>query len=277
MNALTARMLALKPLIKGEWMPLYFEPILMSGERITIAVAAISENNDTIVFNTLQLPIIKAMYKERAEEIIGLIDFITDSLRQFVIENKTLRNWIPPLTGVIKGKITPAEGIEFKHIVNQGIRASSSLSVLYTGLENVKEEKIHERVTTAVKDNLISINKEYRKYLNKPIDLNDTRKRHYSFLNPNFTSNIVIATNGSYSINSGLVKVMDIIDLRSEPMWGFKKLEIIITKPLRKKMDEAVSKQIQDMAMRYNVPFFIIDSTPIDIAQHIHEKMRLAA
>ena len=163
MNALTAKMLALKPLIKGEWMPVYFEPIFMSGERITIAIAAISEKNDILVFNTLRLPIIKTIYKERAEEIIGLIELTTNSLHKFIVENKTLRNWTPPLKGIILGNITPAEGVEFKHIVNQGIRASSSFSVLYTGLENVKEEKSHDRVTTAVKNNLIKMNKDYKK------------------------------------------------------------------------------------------------------------------
>lgn len=275
MNALTARMAALKPRIKGEWMPIYFEPIFMSGERLTIAIAAVSELGDVAVFNTIEKTMLKQMYKNRAAEIIGLIDLVTDSLSEFVTKHRKLNFWQSPITGVDKGNVMAAEGVEFKHIVNQGIRSCSSLSQhLY---DDPIEEVNNERVTTAVKQYLVSRNKEYKKYINQVIDLNDARKRKYNVANPNYAANIITAVKGSHAVNSGLVKLLNLNDLKSDQLSAYQEYGIIVTKPFDKSIDTSVVKQIQDEAARYKLGCVVIDNQPEAVADYIHEKVKLVA
>lgn len=273
MNTLASR-IKFKPRIKGEWLPIYIEPIFMSGERFTIAIAAIANTGDKHVFKTIDPNLIKAMYQDRSDEILGIIDFALESLNQFIAQEKSLQHWHSPLSGIIKGKVTQAEGVEFQHIINQGIQRCSSLSGLYTGQEEENDGKVQEqRVRTAIKSCLININSDYNNYINKVIDLGDIRQRRYSFIHQKYVANVAVAANSGSSLDRALVKVIDINDLKEDSSSVFEKMEIIITAPMNKPINNSIVAQIKAEAERYKLGYTIINDTPEKTAEHIHKNV----
>ncbi len=272
MNTLASR-IKFKPRIKGEWLPIYIEPIHMSGERFTIAIAAIANTGDKHVFKTIDPNLIKAMYQDRSDEILGIIDFALTSLSQFIAQEKSLQLWQSPLSGIIKGKVTQAEGVEFEHIINQGIQGCSSLSGLYTGREEENDEQVQEqRVGSAIKTCLININSDYKNCFNKIIHLNDARKRRYSFIYQQYVTNVAVATNNA-SLDRALVKVIDINDLKEDLSSVYEKMEIIITAPINKPINNSIVDQVKAEADRYKIACVIIDDSPEKTAEYIHKKV----
>ena len=272
MNTLASR-IKFKPRIKGEWLPIYIEPIHMSGERFTIAIAAVAKTGEAYVFKTIDANLIKAMYQDRSDEILGIIDFALESLNQFIAQEKNLQHWHSPLSGIIKGKVTQAEGVEFQHIINQGIQRCSSLSGLYTGREEEHDEQEQEqRVGSAIKECLIKINPSYKSCINKIIDLNDARRRRYSFIYHQYVTNVAVAAN-SASLDRALVKVLDINDLKEDLSSVYENMEIIITAPINKPINSSIVDQVKAEADRYKLGWVIIDDIPEKIAEYIHKKV----
>ncbi|MDD2658465.1 MAG: hypothetical protein PHY54_02145 [Methylococcales bacterium] len=274
MNTLVSR-IKVKPRIKGEWLPIYIEPIHMSGERFTIAIAAIANTGDKRVFKTIDPKLIKFMYQDRSDEILGIIDFALTSLDQFIAHENSLQHWQSPLSGIIKGKVTQAEGVEFQHIINQGIQRCSSLSGLYTtGQEEENDEQVQEqRVGSAIKACLININSDYKSCINKVIDLGDIRERRYSFIHPKYAANVAVANNNASSLNRALVRVLDMNDLIADPSSVFEQMEIIITAPINKPINEFIVEQVEAEAKRYKIGSFIINDSPEKAAEYIHRKV----
>lgn len=260
-----------KTRIKGEWLPIYLEPIHMSGEKFTIAIAATAENGEIHVFKTISPNLIKAMYHDRSDEILGIVELVISSLNHFLEQEKSLQLWHSPLSGIIKGKVTQAEGVEFQHIINQGIQRCSSLSGLYTGLEEDNDEQIQERVTTAIRTSLIKINSNYRDFINKVIDLGDVRERRYSFIHPKYAANIAVA-NDNFSLNRALVKILDFIDLKEAPSSAFDKMEIIIAAPMNKPINSLIVDQIEAEAKRNKLEC-VIKEKPEKTAEYIHQNV----
>lgn len=273
MNTLASR-IKFKPRIKGEWLPIYIEPIHMSGERFTIAIAAIANTGEVHVFKTIDTNLLKAMYQDRSDEILGIIDFALTSLDQFIAQEKSLQHWQSPLSGIIKGRVTQAEGVEFQHIINQGIQRCSSLSRPYTGQEDENDGQDQEqRVGTAIKTCLININSNYKDYVNKVINLGDVRERRYSFIHPKYATNVAVASHNASSLNRALVKVLDINDLKTDPSSVFEQMEIIITAPMNKPINNSIVEQVKAEAKRYNLGCVIIEGNPEKTAEFIHKKV----
>jgi hypothetical protein len=253
-------------------MPVYFEPVFKSGERITIAVAAIS-GDQSIVFETLDSVTIRAMYKNRAVEISNLIELVTDSLRLFIAKYSSLYNWNPPISGVFSGHIANAEGIRFEHIVNQGVQSCSSLSSLYTPDE--AEDVSHIQVRTLIKNTLLAINEGYKDCLNKSVSFENGRSKTYGILHPKLASNIVVATRGTNSENSGLVKMMDLNALKLNPFSEFTSIELIVAKPVGKVLCNEYVNKIKDESSFYGIKCIVVDDAPESIAEYINDVIDL--
>lgn len=268
MNGIKLRISQLKPRIKGQWMPVYFEPIFKSGERIVIAIAAIS-GEQSVVFETLDSMTVKAMYKSRAVEISSLIELVTDSLRLFIEKYNSLHNWQSPISGVFSGHITNAEGIKFEHIVNQGVQSCSSLSGLYSPDE--LEDVSHIQVRTLVRNRLFDINKKYKDYLNKTVSFENGRSKTYGVVHQKLVSNIVVATSGTHSENSGLVKMMDLNALKLNPFSEFSSIELIVAKPIGRNLSKEYVSRITDESSFYGVKCVVVDDSPEAVAEYIND------
>jgi len=93
----------------GEWAPIFFEPILASGERITIAIAVLGEGNEFKVFDTLSNEVIDTLYGSKSEQVINIVKWCRASLEQYISVNRSLLGWESPINGIFMGDSKKAE------------------------------------------------------------------------------------------------------------------------------------------------------------------------
>lgn len=122
-------------LINGSYAPLFFEPIAGSGERLTIAIIAFSDENEGVC-------IVKTINDKKINCILGdggvmvfnnLFDFATIGLKE-IVNSETLMKWSPALSGFTLGNLSRTSAIDMVGIVNQGIMRYSALGTTIESL-----------------------------------------------------------------------------------------------------------------------------------------------
>lgn len=117
-----------EPKCKGKWVPIYIEPVINSGERLTIAIVAITFK-DYRIYPTLSNPeLLKAMYGVHGDDLLSQIDWVLESYEKHVIVKGVLDSWEPPLSGIFMGNISSARSKDIDGIVRQGVSMCSSLA-----------------------------------------------------------------------------------------------------------------------------------------------------
>ena len=88
------------PSYKGFWHAIYLEPIVGSGERVTIAVAAIGEDKSFKVIQAIRTELLDCLYGMQAKNIQNMINWLIESANKFITESGFLNGWSPPFEGV---------------------------------------------------------------------------------------------------------------------------------------------------------------------------------
>lgn len=118
------------PATAGEWAPIYLEPIVGSGERLTVLVASRVESGEFSLLRTLDAQRAKCMYGDYAAAVTGLIDLIFESLQRTLADGLRLQDWSPPVQDAVKlGPISVALGDTATEIAQTGAMLTASLSV----------------------------------------------------------------------------------------------------------------------------------------------------
>lgn len=68
------------PAVTGEWASVYLEPMIGSGERLTIAVAAKCSDKYVDVRPAIRQEIIEVMYGHRSQAFNSMVDVVATSL-----------------------------------------------------------------------------------------------------------------------------------------------------------------------------------------------------
>ena len=113
---------------KGKWTPIFIEPVIGSGERICIGVAAVS-GRQSLVVPVIALDRLECLYGKDVEAIL-LASKLSLSYTQNLLSNDgeaQLSSWQPPFEGVYLGDTAPCEGATLEEIARTGLSASSSL------------------------------------------------------------------------------------------------------------------------------------------------------
>lgn len=118
------------PATVGSWAPVYLEPMLGSGERLTIIVAALTSTGDVLVKPAIRKEVIEAMYGFKASSFTNMVDLISSSLKSHLELTKEFNGWLPPVTGVSVGALRQAASSNATGILRQAVSLSSSLSSL---------------------------------------------------------------------------------------------------------------------------------------------------
>ncbi|MEI7100276.1 hypothetical protein ACOIDY_32600, partial [Klebsiella pneumoniae] len=69
------------PATSGRWASVYLEPMIGSGERLTVAVATITSSGEILVKPAIRKEVIEAMYGFKAPAFINVVDLILSSLK----------------------------------------------------------------------------------------------------------------------------------------------------------------------------------------------------
>jgi len=116
------------PEFSARFQPIYFEPIVGSGERFTIGILAQTENGEGNVLQTISDKTMQCMYGDMALQIMGLVALVLESAKVHLQSQSMLELWQPPISGVTRGDIQNTysnKGID--GVLFQAIAAYSSL------------------------------------------------------------------------------------------------------------------------------------------------------
>lgn len=133
------------PPYKAIYAPIYLEPIMGSGERLTVAIAAVGYDEKFKVVQTLPEKVIECLYGNEKENFSGLIGVITSSAINHLREKQNLEYWEPPFTGAILGEITETYAADLNGVFVQALKMHSSLSHLPGTKSEVEEVEYNKK------------------------------------------------------------------------------------------------------------------------------------
>jgi hypothetical protein len=114
--------------ISGEWAPLYLEPVVGSGERICIGVAAVN-GTASLVVPVVALDRLECLYGKSVDAIMLASRMALEYTREVLDKHgaEALRSWKAPMDGAYIGPAIRSEADTLEEIARTGLTASSSL------------------------------------------------------------------------------------------------------------------------------------------------------
>ncbi|WP_434139503.1 hypothetical protein [Photobacterium leiognathi] len=214
------------PLYRGIWAAVQVEPIIGSGEKITIAVCAKGEDGTFKVIESLPNQILDLLFRSQKQNMSDLIYLVKCSLERHLSLNKELASWRSPFTGVVLSKINDGLDVDIEGIIAQGLRFSSSFSNLlsdfgeYNQSNNIRKKNSHN-FTNKIFKQVININPSLKDSFNRRIRVSDSdAKTSFGFLNERYVSNfgILAPSNLSSSLTNIKARIFDIEALKKSTM-----------------------------------------------------------
>jgi len=117
--------------------PIYFEPMLGSGERITVAGVVVNEQ-EVLVKRLISPEISEALYGKQGRNFINLIDHALLSINTQVIQSRSLNGLLAPISGIQIGHVATVYADDANHALAQIASLHASLCKL-TALTSLDE------------------------------------------------------------------------------------------------------------------------------------------
>lgn len=119
------------PELQATWVPVYLEPIMHSGERITIGIAALTDNGDARVVPVIGRRQLQCLFgKSGAEAFINLGAIALEALSKHIEKTHSITKWKPPFSGILIGKPRSMNSENLDDVITMAMRLSASLSSL---------------------------------------------------------------------------------------------------------------------------------------------------
>lgn len=116
-------------LIQALWMPVQIEPIVFSGERITVGVGIVCEEAPgSLVIPTLHQELLEPVFGTYGDDLISLAEIALSDLQRFLVSGGFLKDWIPRMQGVHTGRIVSTKNQSMKAIIRSALVNSSLFS-----------------------------------------------------------------------------------------------------------------------------------------------------
>lgn len=165
------------PSLSGKWVSVYLEPMLGSGERLTIIVAAISSKGEIMVKPAIRKEVVDAMYGFRSSSFNNMVDLITDSLKAYLELNKDFNGWVPPISGITLSPTREAASSTTIGILRQAVALSSSLSSLLEvnqdSVEKIKKFREKDRWATQLIEAVLLKDAKRECFFNRQFSFSD--------------------------------------------------------------------------------------------------------
>lgn len=165
------------PSHSGKWVSVYLEPMLGSGERLTIIVAAVTSDREILVKPAIRKEVVEAMYGLRSSSFNNMVDLISNSLKSHLNNGGDFTEWQPPLSGITIGTPRDAVSSTITGILRQAVSLSSSLSSLLdenTDVDGkVKKSRERDRWSTQLIDAVLRVDAKRECYFNRQFTYSD--------------------------------------------------------------------------------------------------------
>lgn len=133
------------PSFEGSWASVYLEPMMASGERLTVAVAAIGKNGDCRVSPAIRPHVIDAMFGSQAAGMAKIIGLICSSLQRHLQYNGQFEGWVSPMSGVSLGRVRETSSADLVGLLRQAVSMTASLAALdFTDAEGESEDSLED-------------------------------------------------------------------------------------------------------------------------------------
>jgi hypothetical protein len=228
------------PAYKGYWQSVYFEPIIGSGERITVGVLAVGDFGDAKVVRAMRSELFECLYGINAPKIINMIDLVISSIENELTKYKTLEQWHSPIGGINLGKETLACDVDLNAILRQGLRFTASLSALSIDAERedsyeVQPKRYTSQFSSNIKGQLKLIDPRLTNSFNLKIKISGSDAlTTYGFMNDRYVTNfgLLVPSRLSASMNIIKAKIYDVEALKKSNYYlQPERFEIIIGTP----------------------------------------------
>ena len=140
--------------VEAKWAPIYIEPIVGSGERISVGVVVVTKE-DFLVVPVSSMNRLRCIYGEDIKALIFAAETSMKSIVQGIAKNGTnfVFDWKSPIDGVYLGNIKSTAGRNLEEIARYGLMLSASL------VEKLSEEdetsQASEQFTTSRLEKMI--------------------------------------------------------------------------------------------------------------------------
>ena len=159
------------PTYRASWAPIYFEPIMGSGERFTVGVLLADEEGIALK-RTINDAVIKALFGSRFHHISQMIEFIFDGLSQLKLD--TSQPVKLPLSGFFVGAWNVASSRSYREgVFKQASYQSAALAKMSeSGLIEKDQTAIaNRRFGLEVRNHVIKIRPDLSDNFNAVIQL----------------------------------------------------------------------------------------------------------
>lgn len=273
------------PNFKGEWRAIQLEPIIGSGERITVAISVLGQNGEHKAIQAIRPELLECLYGNKSKDMMKLIELIIQSVSS---QSDNLQEWKPPFEGLILSKAHHTSSKDIYGILRQAIQLSSSLSKLSLAAEhheeNISEQvkKAESRWSASIENEVITKDNSLRTFFNVSAKLGNSQiKTRFNFLTDNYASNFALFNPHSASQSTTIIK-SKLVDLerleKAQGLFNVEKRELILGLPDFKN-DVTLSDKVIKNAENYLIMYEEIassqeikifkTSTPASAAKHL--------
>lgn len=226
-----------EPGYKAIWTPIYFEPIMGSGEQLTIAVAALDQDGVYKIKQAIRPHVIKAMYGNKSDQFNSLIELIISSLSFHLEKNKTFNNWVTPMQGVRLGKIKNAVSTDMIGILRQAVILTASLSSLdfYSSDDEMEQYSSENTWSKQVKEVVVNKHPSLDVYFNRQFKVvSEARAAKIFFLSDRsaFNTERLRPSNISVDLDKNKARLLDLFAVKDYDIFTRNTHELIVYRPL---------------------------------------------
>lgn len=278
------------PALTGFWQPIYLEPIVLSGERITIACAAYA-GSEADVSQCLSEQLLDCLYGKKAPEIQNMITWVIESAKSELRKANNLSAWIPPFAGVIAGDKVKAHDDSINGLLHQAFRMTASLSQMAMDVEAEEEEvplnKPEQQWPTRIIENMRLINPKLLQHFHQTVELKNKSKVKYGFIDGYCAINfgLLDPSRLSSTVQNTKAKIFDLQLLKNlQNLIPFSTYAIVLSVPrtddpyVTPKVQKRIAEQItniQDQAKQIDINLKLVHSAQ-EAAEKIIEITKVA-
>lgn len=200
----------------GFWAPIYFEPIIGSGERITCGIA-VEFCEETSLIQTINEERLKCMFGIDHDKVNRMIKLALVTMEYNLEANKTILTWKSEIEGFLLGELKKAKGRNLSDIKRQAIMQASFL-LSRKEVDNIVDAEIemkikNERWLTKIRKYVSSVNPTFEKSFNQYIEFGNAKSKiRYGYLTGVIAANfsLIVPKKWTVSVEMSKAKIYDL-------------------------------------------------------------------
>lgn len=145
------------PKYKAKIVPIYWEPMMGSGERITAMIGAVGGDGEVEVIPVIKPAVLGIMFPGQKRNARNMLTWVASSLKRHLMSRKGFRSWECPITGFSVGKSLSSVGDNLADTISQARMMHCSLGSAASS-DTSDEEKVlfSQHDTDSIRASVIS-------------------------------------------------------------------------------------------------------------------------